>query len=143
MHAGSVGSVTALLARLGLADEAVHLAAVDVARRVRIVVRSTTVDVGVIDVGRHARAVRRIGHAHGRLAVLHRDPVGARKRTEVGVERPVLLHDHDDVLDLVDAGRDDVAAGGSAAHPFHLRSWRGGAAGARRGDQSQCRRTED
>ena len=33
----------------------------------------------------------------------HRDPVGARERREVIVERSVLLHDHDDVPDLVDA----------------------------------------
>ena len=33
-----------------------------------------------------------------------RDSVGARIRAEVGVEGAVLLHDHDDVLDLVDVG---------------------------------------
>src|SRR5262249_13574865 len=40
---------------------------------------------------------------HRRLPVLHRDAVRARVGAEVLVERAVLLHDHDDVLDLVDA----------------------------------------
>jgi hypothetical protein len=30
-------------------------------------------------------------------------PSGSRERSEVRVERAVLLHDHDDVLDLLDA----------------------------------------
>ena len=39
------------------------------------------------------------------MPVPDRQTVRARIRAEVGVERPVLLHDHDHVLDLVDAGR--------------------------------------
>src|SRR5919197_1321888 len=57
-----------------------------------------------------------VGEARGRDAVAHRDAVGARKRPEVGVEGPVLLHDHDDVADRVDAVRpnpgSDACAGG-------------------------------
>ena len=36
----------------------------------------------------------------------HRDPVGSRISAEIVVERPVLLHHDDHVLDLVDALRD-------------------------------------
>src|SRR6185437_5517791 len=56
-----------------------------------------------------------VRHADRRHAVLHGDPVGVRIRAEEGVEGAVLLHDHDDVADLVDA------------------AWRGDAAVARRG----------
>src|SRR6185437_8569825 len=47
-----------------------------------------------------ADAVR---HAHRRQPVLHRDPVGVRVGAEERVEGAVLLHEHDDVADLVDA----------------------------------------
>jgi hypothetical protein len=43
-------------------------------------------------------AAARIGQAHAR-----RDPVRAGKGPEVGIEGAVLLHDHDHVLDLVNA----------------------------------------
>ena len=82
-------------------------------------VRAAGVDVGVVE--RTARAARRrvgIGDADRRDAVRHRDPVGARERPEVAVERAVLLHDHDDVLDLVDplsAAPDDRAWNGGQA----------------------------
>src|SRR6185437_7075124 len=46
-----------------------------------------------------------VRHADRRHAVLHRDPVGVRIRAEEGVEGAVLLHDHDDMADLVDAAR--------------------------------------
>ena len=49
---------------------------------------------------RHAPAVRGIGDAHP-----GRDPVGARERSEIAVERAVLLHDDHDVPDLVDPGQ--------------------------------------
>src|SRR3954462_1180416 len=85
-------------------DEPVHLAAVDVADRVAVVGRPAGVAVGGVVVGPDARLVRRIGYTHRRHPALHRDAVGAGIRPEVGVERAVLLHDHDDVLDVVDAG---------------------------------------
>ena len=94
-----------------------------------VVVRTAAVHVGVVDVRVDARAGLRVGHAHGRLTVAHRDAVGTRERAEVRVERPVLLHDHDDVLDLVDTRRDDVTACGSARHslqPGRLRRRRRG-----------------
>jgi hypothetical protein len=37
------------------------------------------------------------------LADSGRNPIGPRIRPKVLVERPVLLHDHDDMLDVVDA----------------------------------------
>ncbi len=75
-------------------------------------------------VGRHTAPVGGVGHAHAR-----RYSVGAGIGAEVAVERPVLLHDHDDVADLVDAGqrrhlerdhgrdRGDVPGAGGEEHP--------------------------
>jgi hypothetical protein len=87
-----------------LADEAVHPAVVDVSDGIDMVVRAAAVPVlGVVE--RPDAAVRRrIGQADLRDAVAHRDSVRAGIRAEVGVEGSVLLHDHDDVPDLVDAG---------------------------------------
>src|SRR5829696_10012272 len=44
-------------------------------------------------------------HAGGEAAVPRREPTRAGERPKVRVERPVLLHDHDDVPDPVDALR--------------------------------------
>jgi hypothetical protein len=60
-----------------------------------------------------------IRYAHGRLAVLNRDPIRAGEGAEIGVERPVLLLDHDDVPDLVHPRRHDVAASRPTRHPLH------------------------
>ena len=100
---GIVGVVTgeeAPLPRLRL--EAVHLPAVDVVDRVDRVVRAAGVAVGRVVVRLDADVRLRVGIADRRHAVLHRDPVGAGVRAEVGVERAVLLHDDHDVADLVD-----------------------------------------
>ena len=91
-----------LAAELGLGDETVHLAAGDVAHRVAVAVRTALVAVERVVVGPLADVPPRIGNADRRLARLHRDPVGAGVRAEVGVERAVLLHDDHDVADLVD-----------------------------------------
>ena len=88
------------LARLAL--EAVHLAVIDVADRVDRVVRAARVAIGRVVVRLDADVRLRVGVADGRHAVLHRDPVGAGIRAEVGVEGAVLLHDDHDVADLVD-----------------------------------------
>ena len=136
--AGRIGGIQATLAsRLGLADEAVHLPAVDVGQGVDGGVRPAAVDIGVVDIGGDAGSGGGVVHAHGRPAVLHGDAVGPRKGCEVRVEGPVLLHDHDDVLDLVHAGRDDVAAGRTAAHPFPLDDPRRGGVAARSGHRGQ------
>jgi hypothetical protein len=57
----------------------------------------------VVRVG--AAAAARVVHAGGEAAVPGRQPVRSGERAEVLVERPVLLHDHDDVLDAVDTAR--------------------------------------
>ena len=87
-------------AGLGARDEPAHAAAGDVAHRVDVVVRPAEVLVAPAVVRPVAAAAERVGHAD-----VLRDAVRAGVRAEVGVERPVLLHDHDDVPDLVDAGR--------------------------------------
>ena len=84
---------------LRLGHEAVHPSVVDVGHGVVDRVRAAVVDVGRIVERGHAAAVNRIRHAHS-----GRNPVSARVRAEVAVERAVLLHDDHDVLDLVDAG---------------------------------------
>ena len=88
----------------GGTDEAVHRAAVDVADRVEPGVRAAEVAVARV-VERPDATAARVGHAH-----VSWDAVRARIRAEIGVERTVLLHDHDDVLDLVDALRNGCAA---------------------------------
>ena len=80
-------------------------------------VRSAAVDVGGVVVRRLA-AARRHGYAHRWHAIRHRNAVGARVGAEVAVERPVLLFDDDDVLDLVDTRGHEVVARRAAAHPF-------------------------
>src|SRR5204863_4163568 len=86
-------------ALLRLSDEAVHLPAVDVGGRIVRAVRPATVDVRMIDERLDARAeASRIGNADAL-----RNTVRTGVRAEVGVERSVLLHDHDDVPDVVDA----------------------------------------
>src|SRR5437764_10492908 len=64
---------------------------------------SAMVLVCVIGVGRLAPPVAGIRQTHRRLAAFHSNPVGPWERPEIRVERAVLLHDHDDVLDLVNA----------------------------------------
>src|SRR4029077_1867685 len=86
---------------LGVGDEAVHLPAVHVHQAVGGLVRRAGILVLVVHERGNTLARHRIGHANGRHAALHRDPVGTRVDAEVGVERPVLLHDDDHVLDLV------------------------------------------
>ena len=79
------------------ADEPVHGTVVDVAPGVEPCVGAAEVVVVEIVV-RPDAATARIGYAHARW-----NPVSAGKGSEVGVEGSVLLHDHDNVLDLVNA----------------------------------------
>ncbi len=88
----------AFAAFLSLSDKAVHVAPVEILRERAVAVRPAVVFVARIVKRRHAAAVDRVGLAHARG-----NPVRPRIRPEVGVEGAVLLHDHDDVLDLVDA----------------------------------------
>ncbi len=88
-------------------DEPVHLATVDVGDRVEVPVRTPArVDVGA-DVGRDAAtALIGVGDTDREGPVcLGRDPVGAGVGAEVVIERSVLLHDEDEVVDLLQALR--------------------------------------
>ena len=94
----------AALADLGLADEAVHLAAVYVRGRVDRRMRPAVVCVRGCVVGRDAAAVLGVGQAWhaARVPCQARDAVRAGVGPEVVIERAVLLHDDHDVLDLLD-----------------------------------------
>jgi hypothetical protein len=93
-----------VVAAQGAHHEAIHPAAIQISNRVPVAVWPSLVHEGRIVERTDAATDLRVGDAHGRAAVSHRDPIGAGERTEVRIERPVLLHDDDDVLDLVDAG---------------------------------------
>ena len=86
----------------GLAHEPVHLAVVDVAGGVEVLVRPAAVAVARIVERVEADPGARIRRADGEMAVVPWQPVRSRVSAEVRVEGPVLLHDHDDVADLVD-----------------------------------------
>ena len=68
-----------------------------------MLVRAAGVPVEAIVIRALADPGLRVWDADGEPAVLSRQPVRARIRAEVGVERPVLLHHDDDVADLVNA----------------------------------------
>jgi hypothetical protein len=102
---------------LGTHDEPVHPAAVDVEDRVAVVVRAAGVAIGAVVVGPLAQATLRIGNAHAL-----RNPVCTGIRAEVGVERAVLLHDHDHVPDLVDADEPCSTGGPGKEHRDDHRS---------------------
>ena len=91
-------------ADLGLSDEAVHPAAMEVADIAAVGVRPAVVLVGRVVVRALAAVPAGIGQARhlARVAGEPGEPVGAGIRAEVGVERAVLLHDDHDVADLVD-----------------------------------------
>jgi hypothetical protein len=101
---------------LGLRDEAVHSGAVDVVQCRAATVRTAEVVVFAVVERRHAAAVERIRHAHA-----GGNPVGSGERAEVGVEGAVLLHDHDDMLDLVDAFERGRASRGGDPHDERAR----------------------
>ena len=60
-----------------------------------------------------------IGRANGEMTIAGRKPVGTRVGAEERVEGPVLLHDHDDMLDLVYSGlkRQPVTGGITRLQP--------------------------
>ena len=121
-------------------DEAVHLAVVDVQHGEAMPVRPTVVPVARI-VERPAAPLRlEVVETGGRDPIPHRDPVGVGIRAEVGVERPVLLHDDDDVPDLVDADEGRCAGGG--ARRFRARVAREQGEG-RNGGHEYCGRESD
>ena len=81
-------------------DKTVHQSAVDAVERVCPIVTSALVDQAGIVGGRDARPAGRIGNANtGRQAF------GAGIRPEVMIEAAILLHDEDEMLDLLEARR--------------------------------------
>ncbi len=83
-------------------DEAVHRAARHPRDRGRPVVRAADEAIArrVVHAGRAAED--RVGHAVHGTPASEREPVGARIGPEVVIERPVLLHDEDQVVELED-----------------------------------------
>ena len=82
-------------------DEPVHPPAVHVDGRVALRVRPALLELRPRVVRREAPAGDRVVGADRRTAVPHRDPVRAGERAEVVIERPVLLHDEDQVLEVL------------------------------------------
>jgi len=99
------GGVVACLHAAGdrRAREPIHRTAVDVPLCRGHVVRPTAVDQRGVVVRAHATGDAGDRDADGRDTVAHRDPVGSGEGPEIVVERAVLLHHHDHVLDLRDA----------------------------------------
>jgi hypothetical protein len=85
--------------------EPVHLSAVDVGDRRRVIVARALVVGVLVVVGPVAVAELGIGDADRDLAVLRRKAVGPREGPEVVVEGAVLLDRDDDVIDGADPGR--------------------------------------
>jgi hypothetical protein len=89
-----------------LGNETIHLAVVDISRRVCFVVGAPDVDDARIvkRLDTLATALSWVQHTYGGDTVGHGDSVGAGEGAEVAVERSIFLHDDDHVFDLVDAG---------------------------------------
>jgi len=101
---GRVGRVQAAPpARRRPCDKPAHRPAGDVGAGVGAEVRAAAIAIVAVVVGFDALLILGGGIADDGRAVRHGDAVGAGVGPEVAVERAVLLHDHDDVLDLVDA----------------------------------------
>ena len=96
---------------MGLLDEAVHRAAVDVGDRVGVPVRPAPVHVARVVERPQALLLAGLRHADVDAAVADGEAVGAREGAEVAVERAVLLHHHHDVLDAADPGVGRLGAG--------------------------------
>ena len=77
--------------------------------------------VGVV-IGLHALPGPGVGVADRGHAVLHRYALGSGEGPEVVVKGAVLLHDHDHMLDLVDAARLRLLRGRGAGRRQQLRT---------------------
>ena len=118
--ARGIVDVEALGAALGAhSHEPVHLPASFVGDGIGHAVRAAAIDVGGVVVGPGTRALW-VRQAHRRRPVLHGNAVRPWVGAEVVIERPVLLHDDDHVLDLVDARF--VARRRRVRRPLHLRA---------------------
>ncbi len=92
-----------VLRRRERVDEPVHRAAVDRGDGRALVVRTSLVALLGGSVDARPVAQDRVRDAVGRLAVLVAEPVHSWVRTEVVIERAILLHDEDQVIELEDA----------------------------------------
>jgi hypothetical protein len=98
---GIVACGTPLSPLLGLGDESIHLTSIDVRHRTGGAMRTSTIKVAWIVIGRNTLPGSWIIHTHRRHAIIHGNAVSSRIGTEIAIERPVLLHNHDDMFDLV------------------------------------------
>src|SRR5205085_8751639 len=102
-------------------NEPVHLPAVNVGRRVPRIVRASPAVVVMVLVRALTSAILRVRQTRGRMPVRISNPIRAWKHTEIRVERPVLLHDHDDMLNLVDPRQRRRRRRGARRRPDTLR----------------------
>jgi hypothetical protein len=86
-------------------DKAIHSAAVDVSDCCLRTVRAALVEVLRVVERRNTAMRYRIGHTDGRTSMVHGDAVRPWEGSEVVVEGAVLLHDHDHMLNLLEADR--------------------------------------
>ncbi len=85
--------------------ESVHRTAVDRDRAAHLAMRAALIDEVRVVVRAMAPALDWVRQAHLRAALrVHRDAVGAGEGAEVVIERPVLQHDEDQVVEVHDAG---------------------------------------
>src|SRR5215218_7821953 len=88
--------------RLSDGNKAVHLAAVDVCRTCGGAVQTAAVDQRRIVVRLIATTSAGVRHTNGELTIFCTwQALGTRVGAKVAIKRTVLLHDHDDVLDLI------------------------------------------
>src|SRR5712691_9495704 len=88
---------------LGLGLETVHLPAIDIGDGVSLPMRAATVAVIWVVIWPYTLVCLWIGHANGRNSILHGDTICSRICPEVGVERAVLLHNYNNMLNLMHA----------------------------------------
>src|SRR5581483_1832346 len=89
--------------RFRLDDKTVHPSAIDISYSINGAMWVITISVVSIMIGLGAVAVYWIRHADIKLAALPRNAINSRERTEITIERAILLHDDYHVLDLVNA----------------------------------------
>ncbi len=92
---------TASPAFFSLSDEAIHLAVIDVGRGVGCTVWPSVIEVLCVVIWFDALTCFGIIDAHCGDTVLHGDTIRTGIGSEVGIERAILLHNDDDMLDFV------------------------------------------
>ncbi len=93
---------TTSLSIFGLRDETIHLPMIDISSGVWRSMWSPMIQVLCIMIGSHTLARQWIVDTHCGHAILHWNAICTWIRAEVAVERSILLHNHDDMLDFVD-----------------------------------------